>query len=1031
VLTVRARIVLLIIAMGLSFGLGASIWLWWQLDQVFDRESHARNRAVAQMLSHINVDHMVADDKLAARSSLLETKAQYADIEYIYLVDFSGRVFAHTFAEGFPAALLDLKLPDEVDGGQDILHLKTDRGMIQHSSYPVILGSRARLHVGFSEAALRASINRNLAYVVLMTLGIAFVGCVIGFLVSRGITAPLEELAQLMAAYGRNDALDDRSVFALRTGGQELVSLRRAFREMIETRESAERLCRQNEEALRESFAHLRHAQKIAKLDYWVWDTKENRITLPGEHSSVIGVSSDELCGLSDEVCVERYVHPDDRERVLEAYGPASARNPAIDVEYRLVRPDGEVRIIHEVGEAVLDENGELICQVGTLQDITDQKRVEDALRDSEERFRDFTETASDWFWEMDEHLRYTYLSERFEEGTGVPIEEVIGLTRKELYDRHMAAPEKEDREKWRAHYGLLEDRQTYRNLEVTWCYPDGTERTFHNSGKPVFDEAGVFQGYRGTAVEITDRKRADEALRKGEASLTNAQRIAHMGNWDWDIVTGELRWSDEIYRIFGLEPQQFGATYEAFLNTVHPDDRKHVQESVNKALDEGAPYNIDHRIVLPSGDVRFVNEQGEVAFNSAGEPVRMNGVVLDITDRKLAEEALRESEAALSHAQKLARLGHWRWSVPRDEPLFISDELARVYGVGPDEVYDLLSHRLESTIHPEDRERTMKEFKEFDKEGGYLDTEYRIVRPDGEVRHVVEFATAIADESGHLVEQIGAIQDITERKLAEEEVRRLNEQLEQRVEARTAELHAAQEELVRKERLATLGQLTGTVSHELRNPLGAMRTSLAAIKRLAVGDDPMLTRSVEIADNSVTRCDNIIRDLLDYSRVRTLAPEPTALDRWLESLLDEYQMPPGIELRRDLDAGAELALDRDRLRQVVINLLDNACQAMTPEDEDAAGEGERLMTVATRVADARVELSVSDTGPGIPPEEVEKVFEPLYSTKAFGVGLGLPLVRQILEQHDGGIEVGRTGEGGARFVLWLPFEVQSRRAVS
>jgi signal transduction histidine kinase len=103
----------------------------------------------------------------------------------------------------------------------------------------------------------------------------------------------------------------------------------------------------------------------------------------------------------------------------------------------------------------------------------------------------------------------------------------------------------------------------------------------------------------------------------------------------------------------------------------------------------------------------------------------------------------------------------------------------------------------------------------------------------------------------------------------------------------------------------------------------------------------------------------------------------------------------------------------------------------MTPEDEDAAGEGERLMTVATRVADARVELSVSDTGPGIPPEEVEKVFEPLYSTKAFGVGLGLPLVRQILEQHDGGIEVGRTGEGGARFVLWLPFEVQSRRAVS
>ena len=144
-------------------------------------------------------------------------------------------------------------------------------------------------------------------------------------------------------------------------------------------------------------------------------------------------------------------------------------------------------------------------------------------------------------------------------------------------------------------------------------------------------------------------------------------------------------------------------------------------------------------------------------------------------------------------------------------------------------------------------------------------------------------------------------------------------------------------------------------------------------------------------------------------------------MDGWLERLLDEYQVPPGITLHPDLDAGAELTLDRDRLRQVVINLLDNACEAMTPEDGDAAGNGERLLTVATRVADSRVELSVSDTGPGIPPEDVDKVFEPLYSTKAFGVGLGLPLVRQIIEQHGGNIVVENAESKGSCFTVQLP----------
>ncbi len=144
----------------------------------------------------------------------------------------------------------------------------------------------------------------------------------------------------------------------------------------------------------------------------------------------------------------------------------------------------------------------------------------------------------------------------------------------------------------------------------------------------------------RKAAKELRD---AGEVLRQSEASLSEAQRIAHLGNWNWDIVTNELHWSDEIYRIFGLKPKEFDATYEAFLNSVHPEDRESVKNSVNKAVYEKKPYSIVHRIILPSGIERIVHEQAEATFDKAGTPIRMIGTVQDITERKRAEEELRK----------------------------------------------------------------------------------------------------------------------------------------------------------------------------------------------------------------------------------------------------------------------------------------------------------------------------------------------------------------------------------------------------
>ncbi len=390
--------------------------------------------------------------------------------------------------------------------------------------------------------------------------------------------------------------------------------------------------------------------------------------------------------------------------------------------------------------------------------------------------------------------------------------------------------------------------------------------------------------------------------LRSSVINLNRAQRIANLGDWDWNVATGELQWSDQIYRIFGLEPQQFGATYEAFLQSVHPDDRDMVEAAVDRAVNESAPYAIDHRIVLPDGRERIVHEQGEVIFDTSGKALRMTGTV----------------------------------------------------------------------------------------------------------------------------------QDITEQKRAEREVIELNEELERRVEERTSELHAAQEELLRQERLATLGQLTATVSHELRNPLGVIRISAYSLRATLGAETASASRALERVERSVVRCDRIIDELLDFTRITGLEPESALLDDWLAAVLDEQVLPGGIVLHRDFGLPAtHVAFDRDRFRRAVINVFENACQAMLGEEGLGSTSGGQVLRVRTQARAGRIEVVFEDQGPGIPAEVYERIFEPLFSTKGFGVGLGLPVVKQIMEQHGGGIEIETELGRGTTVRLWLDPEAGAKGAAA
>jgi signal transduction histidine kinase len=266
------------------------------------------------------------------------------------------------------------------------------------------------------------------------------------------------------------------------------------------------------------------------------------------------------------------------------------------------------------------------------------------------------------------------------------------------------------------------------------------------------------------------------------------------------------------------------------------------------------------------------------------------------------------------------------------------------------------------------------------------------------------------------------ARQTISLQERAEQRFRELAGDLEQRVLERTTELKLAHEQLARKERLALLGQLTGTVSHELRNPLGTLRLSVQCLGRLQQGGDPTLKRTIELIERSTERCNQVVSELLDFSRSPPPHPVPIDVASWLREVVGDQRIPSWLEVTYDLPPdGRVVHLDRDRLRRAIINVVDNAVQAMEGERQQAQESPPMRLAVRCAIRDQRLFIIVADTGPGMTPDILGKIFEPLFTTKVHGIGLGMPTVKQIMEGGGGGIDIVSVHGQGTEVTLWLP----------
>jgi PAS domain S-box-containing protein len=517
-------------------------------------------------------------------------------------------------------------------------------------------------------------------------------------------------------------------------------------------------------------------------------------------------------------------------------------------------------------------------------------------------------------------------------------------------------------------------------------------QRLFEEISHRLSDALGSVTAFRG--------------LRESERRLEAAQRLAHVGWWERDYASGHVSLSDEACRIFGVQPVDLPHWHGRWLNLIHPDDRQKAAEASDRALRGEARYDIEYRIVRPDGTVRVAHSQGDVTRDESGRAARQFGVMQDITELRQAEQDVRASEARFRtfvdhatdafflHDQNLTivdvnrkgceSLGYTREELigmhPREFDAGLSEasiaQLARRVGDGDTVTFETLHRRKDGIVFPvEIRARK-------------FDTR--------EKRFHLSFA-----------------RDISERKLAEETLR-----------GKDNALQVARTELARVSRLTTLGELTASIAHEVNQPIGAMATNAAACARWLAAKPPDMAEAQAALQNIVAdgkRAGEVIGRIRALTRRQ--APRMELLDvnlkvREVLALAEHELKTHDVVLRAELAPKLPgVAGDRVQLQQVLLNLIVNAIEAMS-----GVQDRPRELTIASARSDANaVVIEVRDSGPGLEQESAERVFEPFYTTKAQGIGIGLSISRSIVEAHGGRLWAAANRPRGAVFRFTLP----------
>jgi PAS domain S-box-containing protein len=456
--------------------------------------------------------------------------------------------------------------------------------------------------------------------------------------------------------------------------------------------------------------------------------------------------------------------------------------------------------------------------------------------------------------------------------------------------------------------------------------------------------------------------------------------------------------------------------------------------------------------------DIPFVIVSGSIGEEEAVQAMREGADDYILKDRltrlgQVVERELKQAEERREHKQVEEQIYYQAKLLASVQDAIIGTDLRydiqhwneaaqRLYGWKAEEI---LGHPMAEFIQNEYLQGTLEDVVRQITEKGYWEGEVTQNRRDGTRIPILGSVSAIKDKQGQTTGFVAVNRDITARKQAEEEIHQLNATLELRVEERTRSLTDAQEQLVRQEKLAVLGQLAGSVGHELRNPLGVINTAIYYLKTVQPDAGEKVKRYHAMIEQEVRNADKIIGDLLDFARVVKAERTPVAIAELVQRVMERYPVPPSVEVTLEIPADLPMVFaDPRQMEQVLGNLVINACQAMVSQKAgsttgvkeggkltvrgDCFPEMHRDDVVAMNAPrndnrQQRVRIQVKDTGTGIAPENLKKLFEPLFTTKAKGIGLGLAVSKKLIDANDGRIEVQSEPGKGSTFTVFLPLE--------
>ena len=615
-----------------------------------------------------------------------------------------------------------------------------------------------------------------------------------------------------------------------------------------------------------------------------------------------------------------------------------------------------------------------------------ERKRSAEALRDSEAKYRRLHESLVDGYVMVDLDGCLLEFNESYRAMLGYEAAELKALTYQDLTPAN-----------WRE----FEQRIVTEQI-LTRGFSDVYEKEYRRKDGTVFpvelhttllrNPDGEPVAMWGTVRDITERKRAEEALREKERLLSETQRTAHFGGWSLEPGS-PIKWTDETYRIYGVAPETFTPTAESFISLLHPEDRPAMLCWIEACAAGRSPGDLEFRAIRPDGSVHTLLGRGGPTHGADGGPGSITGTVQDITKRKRAEEALRESEERYRGLFEHSPFGIYRTT--REGRILIANR-ALIEMLGYATLDELLARNLkEGGFEPDYPRRRFKEAIERD--GEIRGFEAVWLTKDGRRLFVRENAQAFRDADGNVLYYEGAVEDVTAEREALEELERSRAQL------------------LQAQKMEAIGRLAGGVAHDFNNILQAL-LSLATVLRLRAGS-PEVTRTVAEIDSLVQRGGALTQELLLFSRREITKKE--RLD------LGEAAREAGALLRRLIPADIRLAIeaeaeplwveaDRGQIQQVITNLAVNA--------RDAMSDG-GVLTIRVGHADGEATLEVADTGHGMDEAVRAHLFEPFFTTKEKhkGSGLGLSVVHGIVEQHGGRIEVDSAPGRGSRFRMIFP----------